>query len=387
MTKRAFVVFLFSFVLVSSVFATSIRKSDGVDFSLFLEVLDIIKKEHIFGEKIDKEKIIIEAVNGMLGSLDPHSRFLTAEEAVLDDMRTRGEFCGIGIVVMEDERGVFIDSVLEGSPAEKAGILPKDIIVCVDGDKTACFDLEDTLQKLLGTAGSLVRITIQRNFEAELSFEIKREVIELKTISFKKYNLGDRKIVVIKITQFTPNTYLGFLEAARDIKRYSPHGIIFDLRDNPGGLLCVVKDICESILGPGKIIYQEEFRRDRRETYLSRGRGMIFGKTPIALLVNKKSASASEIMTACLRDNVGSVVYGMRTFGKGSAQLPISLDSGKGTCVITVEKWLTPKGECIWGKGLIPDVVVRRRPSDVSGEFQLKSVIEKFVNTLKNSNR
>lgn len=383
MTRKLLVLLFFSFVFISDGFAFSSKEPEEIDLSLFCEVFNIIKNKHILGEKIDKETIIIGAVNGMLKSLDSHSRFQTPKEAELDNMRMRGEFCGIGIVVREDERGVFVDSVLDGSPADKVGIRSEDIIVCIDGDRLACFDIEETYQKLQGDASSALKITVERNFETEISFEVKRELIELKTVSFEKYYLSDKKIAVIKITQFSANTFWQFLQVLVDVRTWTPNGILFDLRDNPGGLLYVVRDICASIVGPNKIIYQEEFRDGKREICFSKSKIKVFEEIPLAILVNKNSASASEIMTACLRDNMGSVVFGMRTYGKGSAQIPVLLDSGKGTCVITVEKWLTPKGECIWGRGLIPDVLVRRRPYDKSGDVQLKAALEKFINQLQ----
>ena len=294
------------------------------------------------------------AIDGMLGVLDdPYSGFLGADEYKLYMDSFQGKFEGIGARVTAEDGRIVITEPLEGSPAEKAGIRPGDIILEVDGSSTAGWSVMQAGLRIRGPKESSVELLILHQDENEpVLINIVRGVIPLDSVNWEV--LGN-STAYIRIFSFTETTHRDLEDALNGIKKSGGPGIILDLRDNPGGLLSSTVAVASEFLDEGLVLYSKDGDGDRID-YKVQPSGLATD-IPLVVLVNYLSASGSEVLAAALQDHGRAVLIGTRTYGKGSVNLPTQLSDGSGL-YFTIRRWYSPHGHLIEGKGLNPDFEV-----------------------------
>lgn len=317
-------------------------------------VLQVIQK-HYFKE-IDRTKLIDGAINGIFTALDdPYSTYMQREEAENFNVSVEGGFTGIGAEVSMEDGKVTIVSPIKDTPAERAGLKPKDVLLTVDGVSLEGLNLNQAVDKIRGPRGSKVKLEVKRpGVEQVMTFEITRDKVDLETVF--PTMLGG-KIGYIEIRQFSTNTYEHFITALDGLEKQGMKGLILDVRNNPGGVLDIVEKMTSPFIQKGKPLLQVEYRDQPREVHKSKGTDQP-KPYPIAILTNKGSASASEIMASALQESAGVKIVGEHTFGKGTVQTSFPDQEDGSLIKITIAKWLTPNGNWIHQKGIEPDVPV-----------------------------
>lgn len=306
-------------------------------------------------QDVDRTKLIDGAINGMMESLgDPYSSYMGQESAAQFEESIEGSFTGIGAEVSSQDGNVVVVSPIKGSPAEKAGIRAKDVILSVNGESLQGLDLNDAVSKIRGPKGSEAKVQVQRSGSTEpMEFTIVRDDIDLETVYAE---MKDDGVGVITITQFSLNTADRFKEELTKLESQNMKGLVIDVRNNPGGVLSVVIDIAEQFVPSGEVIVQVEDKNGTRDKNESKGSAKDY---PVSVLMNKGSASASEILAGALQQSAGATLLGEHSFGKGTVQTSFDRQLGDGSLVkITIAKWLTPDGDWIHEKGIEPDINV-----------------------------
>ncbi len=328
--------------------------------------------EYVDGDKLTYQDLIHGALKGMLNSLDPHSEYM--DPSKFDELKkdTEGEFGGLGIIVeMGKDRSLTVVSPMEDSPGYRAGILPHDQIIKIDGKSTSKIDLEDAVKKLRGEAGTSINVTIRRpSTGAVKDYTLVRaniKVDSVKDINDKReFPLGDDGIGYVRIIQFGEKTSDELGAALKKLSEQHMRALIVDLRDNPGGLLEQAAQVCEKFVPRGKLIVSTEGRgTNPRSEYVAEGRGKRID-LPLVILVNGYSASASEIVAGCLQDYqpiTHAIVVGEQTFGKGSVQSILPLSDGS-ALRLTTAKYYTPSHKVIHEHGITPDIYVPMTEQD-----------------------
>ena len=353
---------------------------EQIDFSLFWEAYETLQSRFVDPEKIDTQKIIYGAIEGMVKSLeDPYTIFLSPEETKKFKEDISGRFEGIGIEIGKKDEQLQVIAPLEGTPAKTAGLKAGDKILQIDDTPTIDLSIDEAVNLIRGPKGTKVVLTIFREgLKAPKEVEITRDVIEIPSMSWELKDISENdKIAYIKIYQFSEKAGFDFAVAVREILNSPANKIVLDLRNNPGGYLEISQEIAGWFLEQGNTVVIEDFggKQDQR-IYQSQGNSRLL-QYPMAVIINEGTASASEILAGALRDNRGIKIIGEKSYGKGSIQ---ELEELKGGSVlkITVAKWLTPNGELITGKGLEPDIKIEVSPEDLNGESdpQLDKAIE-----------
>ena len=327
------------------------------------QLKEIIDEEYLFGtEDVDFDTEVIRAYMDALG--DPYSVYYTPEE--YNDLMesSRGTFCGIGVSIQQDieTMAVTVIQVFRGSPAEEAGVKPGDVIYAVDGVPVGQDDINLTVTKVRGAAGSQVKVTFYRpSINGNVDFEITRREVQVDSAVGEMLDDG---IGLIQLTSFDEITYGQFVDAYNDLAAKGMKAVIFDLRNNGGGLLSSVCDIVDAMVPDGIITYTVD-KNGARSEYWSDASDAL--NIPAVILTNENTASASEIFTAALHDYGKATVVGTTTFGKGIVQVIIPLNDGSGV-KITVSRYYTPKDVCIHGEGIQPDVEVELDPETEEDE-------------------
>lgn len=336
---------------------SSSTEDKSIDFSLFWDVWDKLEEKYIEKKKIEAKKMLYGAIKGMVSSLDdPYTFFLTPEENKRSKDDLQGKFEGIGAQLGLKDKRIIIVAPLKNSPAAKAGLRSGDYINKVDGQSTANWTLNDAVSKIRGPKKTKVVLTIERE-KKEKDYSIIRDEIKVPSVelSFEKNN-----IAYLKVNQFGDNTYDEWDQAVAEIltqnKRDSIKGIILDLRDNPGGYLEGAVYLGSEFLPKGKLIVRQESTTYGNKNYFSQRDGQL-QQFPLVILVNKGSASASEILAGALHDHNKATLVGEKTFGKGSVQEALDLKEGSGLH-LTVAKWILPNGDWINGKGIEPEIKI-----------------------------
>ncbi|BBH23941.1 peptidase S41 [Paenibacillus baekrokdamisoli] len=316
-------------------------------------VMSLIESKYF--REIDRSKIVDGAITGMMSSLgDPYSVYMEKEVAQHFSETIEGSFTGIGAGVALKDGKITIESAIKGSPAERAGILPNDVLLSVDGEKLDGISLADAVAKIRGPKGSKVKLTISREGVSQpVQLTIVRDDIDYETVYA---HLRSDGIGVIEIRQFSLNTGDRFLEELASLEKQGMKGLIIDVRGNPGGVLPVVVSIAQPFVAKGEPIVQVEDKSGHREKTLSTGGGKSY---PIAVLMNKGSASASEVLAGALKEEAHALLVGDTSFGKGTVQVSYEKVMADGSLIkMTIAKWLTPLGNWVHEKGLKPDVQV-----------------------------
>ena len=340
--------------------------------NLFGDVFERVKADYV--EKPDDAKLIEGAINGMITSLDPHSRYMN--EQAWHDMQetTHGEFGGLGIEVTMEDGLVKVVSPMDGTPAAKAGIMSGDLITSIDGDAVQGLTLEQAVNKMKGPVHTTTKLKIERKgADKPIDVSIEREIIQVKPVSFRT-NGGD--IGYIRISSFNEQTTDGLHKAVADIMKEIPQdklaGYVLDLRNNPGGLLDQAVSVSGTFLARGEVVSTRGRTSEETQRYAARSGDMTKGK-PLVVLINGGSASASEIVAGALHDHKRATLIGTRSFGKGSVQTIIPLGTGNGALALTTARYFTPSGHSIQAKGITPDIeVLQDVPPELKGRADIK---------------
>ena len=364
--KCGFLVIITAFMVVSAtvVYGDLAKNNDETykGLSLFSDVIEEINQNYV--EPVDTKELIQKAIQGMVGSLDPHSSFMPPEAFEDLQTETKGEFGGIGIVITLRDKRLTVISPIEGTPAYKAGIQAKDVIVKVEGDPTKDMMLWEAVKKLRGEPGTSVAVSIYREGAKKLlDFTLVRDVIPQESVRALTLKPG---IGYLWITNFRENTSKEVKEGLEKLEsENSPlKGLIVDLRDNPGGLLDQSVAVSDIFLKEGTIVSIKG--RDEKENKDFKAHNETEAKNyPVVLLINGGSASASEIVAGALQDNHRALVIGTKSFGKGSVQTVKPLRDGY-ALKYTIARYYTPSGKSIQAEGIQPDLVVKRRVLDES---------------------
>lgn len=350
-----------------------------VDFSLFWEVYRTLPQKYLDKTAIDGQRLLYGAISGMVRSLgDPYTAFLDPKQnqAVKDELSGSYEGVGIQIGFNKDKRLVVITPLLE-SPAEAAGLLPRDLILKIDERETFDLTLPEAVDLIRGAAGTKVKLVLQHAGEDKsYEREITREQITVKSVVVEFKEVGGNKAAIIKVSRFGETTDGEWDSAVNAVQLENARGVIVDMRNNPGGLLTSAVHLgSEFVEG---VIVKQEFADGSIKPLSADHRGELLSM-PLVVLVNDGSASASEIFAGVIIDNKRGKVVGEKTFGKGTVQDAIELKGGSGLHV-TVARWLTPKGKSINGAGIEPDIVVERTVDDISAgrDPQLDRALEEL---------
>ena len=343
---------------------------------LFGDIFERIRAQYV--EEADSKALIEAAINGMLTSLDPHSSYLSASD--FDEMReqTKGEFGGLGIEVTQEEGYVKVVAPMDGTPADKAGMLAGDFITHVNGESVLGLLLDDAVNLMRGEVGSEIILTVVREGTDEpFDVSIIRDTIKLTAV--KARLVGGT--VVLRISTFNEQTQPGLEEGILKMVAEAGgmdkvNGFVIDLRNNPGGLLNQAISVSDSFLESGEIVSTRGRSAADGERFNAVAGDLAAGK-PLVVLINGGSASASEIVAGALQDQRRSIVVGTRSFGKGSVQTLIPL-KGDGAMRLTTARYYTPSGRSIQALGVMPDIVVNQpvRPPVVEGAEAPKTAVE-----------
>ncbi|HEY9800271.1 MAG TPA: carboxyl-terminal processing protease CtpC [Leptolyngbyaceae cyanobacterium] len=312
-----------------------------------------VRKEYL-NKSYSNQQEAYKSIREMLKRLnDPYTRFMDPQEFKNMQVDTSGELTGIGITISQDEKTkqLVVIAPIEDTPAFKAGILAKDVILKIDGKSTKGMDTNQAVSLIRGSAGTPVTLTIQRNNQQK-QFRITRARIEIHPVRYSQKQTSVGKVGYIRLNQFSANASKEMLEAIRNLERQQVAGYILDLRGNPGGLLFSSVEIARMWMDKGTIVSTVD-RQGMREREVANGRALT--DKPLVILVDKGSASASEILSGALQDNKRAVLVGTQTFGKGLVQSVRPLDDGSGLAV-TIAKYLTPSNRDINKHGIDPDV-------------------------------
>jgi carboxyl-terminal processing protease len=314
-----------------------------------------IRSEYLNRNYTNQEEAY-KAIREMLKKLeDPYTRFMDPQEFKNMQIDTSGELTGVGIQLAQDEetKKLMVISPIEDTPAFKAGVLAKDIIVKIDGKSTEGMDVNEAVKLIRGEPGTSVNLTIQRGAK-QIDYRLTRARIEIHPVRFESKNSQNGKIGYIRLTQFSANASDEMRNAIKELEQQQVTGYILDLRSNPGGLLHSSIEIARMWIDEGAIVSTVD-RRGEADRQVANKRALT--NKPLVVLVDGGSASASEILSGALQDDKRATLVGTQTFGKGLVQSVRGLDDGSGLAV-TIAKYLTPSGRDINKQGISPDVVV-----------------------------
>ncbi|MEH7355290.1 S41 family peptidase [Neobacillus drentensis] len=332
-------------------------EADTEDLDKVEQAYDLILSRYV--EKVDQEKLVEGAIQGMLSVLkDPYSVYMDKETAQQFTQTLESSFEGIGAEVGMVDGKIVIVSPFKNSPAEKAGIKPNDQILKVDGKSVDGLDLNKATLKIRGKKGTSVNLEIARKgLKDPLSIDVKRDEIPLETVHGSIKKQDGKKIGYIEITSFSKETAIDFKKELKAQENDDIKGLIIDVRGNPGGLLDSVGEILKEFVPKDKPYVQTEERNGGKRRFFS----TISEKKDyrVLVLVNKGSASASEILAGSLKEAAGYQIVGETTFGKGTVQQAMPMGDGS-NIKLTLAKWLTPDGNWIHKKGIKPDVAIHQ---------------------------
>ena len=327
--------------------------------SVMMRVLYLIRKDYVDADKISYKDLVYNALHGMVRSLDPFSDFMSPDQYRNMMETTEGEFGGLGVIVSAEEDTLTIIAPIDGTPGSRAGLQAGDQIVKIQGKNVAGMKLGDAVKLMRGKPGTMVTITVHRpSTGVTKDYTIERAIIPVHSVKDTKV-LPGTSIGYVRVTQFAEPTAGEFQTALKDLSAKNIDALVIDLRNNPGGLLPTVVEMCSYFLEPGKLIVSTEGRRpSQKHEFRTRKRGYHFKNCPIAILINGGSASASEIMSGCLKDWGRAVLIGEKSFGKGSVQNIIPLPDGS-ALRLTTAMYYTPSRRRIHRHGIEPDIKVK----------------------------
>jgi len=340
------------------------KEQEPADFSLFWQVWDRVTSSHL-QRPLNGQDLVYGAISGMVSGIgDPYTMFLTPEEKELLDSGLNGRYEGIGVELANRDDRLVIIAPLDGSPAKKAGVLAGDVILEIEGVSTVGTSISEAVSTIRGKAGTTVTLVLQHNSDQPRSVSIVRSKITAPSISWRSLEEG---IVYVRVSRFGLDTTREWEELPGQFSKVGviPEVMVLDLRGNPGGYLQGAVDLASSFFRKG-VVVTEDRGDGKLKHYNASGSGKPdFYTSQVVVLIDRGSASSSEILAAALQYHVDAILVGEKTFGKGTIQEAITLDKGAGLH-ITVAKWLTPDGQWVDGKGLTPDYEIARSSEDLS---------------------
>jgi carboxyl-terminal processing protease len=350
---------------------------------LFAEVLERVKQDYV--EPVDDAVLMESAIRGMVSDLDPHSQFLDASEYRDIRISTTGAYTGVGVEVDEDNGAVTVVAPIAGSPAARSGIRSGDQIIAVDGTAVEAGHLQETIGRLRGRAGSRVTLTVLRD-EAAIDYSMRRQLIRMTSVHGE---LLGPSYGYVRVSQFTDNTAREIINTIDELQRQSNgllDGLVLDLRNNPGGVLDAAVNVTDLFLDSGVIVTADGRTEESRFSRSAHGGDVLDGAN-LVVLVNKGSASASEIVAGALQDHGRALVLGTSTFGKGLVQTVMPLSRGR-AIKLTTSRYYTPSGDSIHDVGITPDIRIEDTPGypdlslaigvDREADSQLAEAIEQL---------
>jgi len=320
---------------------------------LFAEVMKRVKSDYV--ESIDDSELLESAIRGMVSDLDPHSQYLDADEYRDIRISTTGSYTGIGIEVTEVDGDIHVITPIAGSPAARAGIRSGDQVIAVDGIMVDADHLQDTIGQMRGRRGSSITITVLRADET-IDHEMRREIIRVASVHYE--TLGP-SYGYVRLSQFSESTARDLSDAISEMQDEQGgmlDGLVLDLRNNPGGVLDAAIDVSDLFLNTGVIVTADGRTSESRFIRAAHD-GDVLDGADIVVLVNKGSASASEIVAGALQDHNRASVLGTPTFGKGLVQTVMPLSMGR-AIKLTTSRYFTPSGDSIHEVGITPDIFV-----------------------------
>ncbi|AHC13502.1 S41 family peptidase [Salinispira pacifica] len=359
----------------------------------FRQVFDFVQDNYV--EEVDPDVLIEGAMKGMFESLDdPYSAYLDTEDMRSLTDTTSGEFGGVGLYINkvrpdEDrpqlQEWVEVVSPIEGTPAYRAGMRPRDLIIEIEGESTIEMSIDEVVDRLRGEPGSVVEITILRNMKNELNIELERAIIEIPTV---RHAAIDDDIAYLRIIQFTPRTAEKVEEALRELKESGHREFILDLRTNPGGLLTSAVDTADLFFDDGLVVGTAGRVAGENQAFYARQGTVLDDTSKLIVVINEGTASAAEILAGALRDRDRAVVVGTTSYGKGSVQQVRSL--GDGGFRLTMARYYTPDETFIDKVGIEPDITVEEpelteKESEDLITIQQEDRIQEFLNQAGNN--
>ncbi|MFZ2961097.1 MAG: S41 family peptidase [Candidatus Ozemobacteraceae bacterium] len=387
MTKRLLVriclplaaVFAILVLIVGPAAATSTNITYFKSLDLIRKVMEVVKSDFV-EENIDEQKLVYGAIEGMLKTLDdPYTRFMEPKSFKEMQTETQGEFGGLGIVIGIKNKFLTVISPIEDTPAFRAGIKSGDMILKIDGKDVTDIALHDAVKLLRGPEGTKVTINVAREGEkAPKDYTLVREVIKIPSV---KYWVVKPNIGYIRLTQFIQTSSEDLEKAMIALEKEKVTSIVLDLRNNPGGLLTAAVEVCRKFLPKGDIV-SIKGRDGEKNTYSSFFQS--HPVLPLIVLINEGSASASEIVAGCIRDNKRGLLVGKKSFGKGSVQTVISLNDGS-ALALTTALYYSPNGFNIHKKGINPDIEVELPKLTEADRVEITKAMEEEEKQQKNA--
>jgi carboxyl-terminal processing protease len=347
--------------------------TDYQQLDKFSQVMDAVRRSYV--EEVSDEELIEGALSGMLSNLDPHSTYLNKEMFKQMQADTSGEFGGLGIEIVAAEGGIRVVAPIEDTPAYKAGIEAGDLIIKIAGQLAKDMTLPEAVKMMRGKPGSSLNLTIFRESEAQpIEMKIRRAVIKVKSV---KSDLLAPGYAYLRVAQFQERTSEQLRDQLAELRKRSGggfHGVILDLRNNPGGLLDQAVEVSDLFLNAGGIVSTKS--RVGRSMTFEAEKGDLLNGLPLVVLINGGSASASEIVSGALQDNKRAVLMGTKTFGKGSVQRIVPLNDGT-AFKLTTSLYYTPSGRSIQATGIEPDIEVEQVSIKVEEDKQRMRITER----------
>ena len=350
-----------SVVVASLIFALPTTAQESADplplplneVRMFTQALDHIRRAYV--EEIDDETLLEYAIQGMLSGLDPHSAYMAGNEFESLQDTTTGQFGGLGVEVSRRDGYILVVAPIDGSPADRAGVLAGDLIIEIDNKPIREMQPDDAAKMMRGEPGSQVSITIAREGEEPFDLTLTREIIEISSVRSRMLEPG---YAYLRIAQFRGNTGEEFAEELQELLNQEADlkGLVLDLRNNPGGVLQASVSVVDAFIDSGDIVSTKGRLEDSRSSY-SASMQTIAPETPLVVLINNGSASASEIVAGALQDHGRALIMGTDSFGKGSVQTVLPLAEDK-AIKLTTSLYYTPSGRSIQAQGIIPDIEV-----------------------------
>ena len=350
-----------SVVVASLLFALPTTAQESADplplplneVRMFTQALDHIRRAYV--EEIDDETLLEYAIQGMLSGLDPHSAYMAGNEFESLQDTTTGQFGGLGVEVSRRDGYILVVAPIDGSPADRAGVLAGDLIIEIDNKPIREMQPDDAAKMMRGVPGSQVSITIAREGEEPFDLTLTREIIEISSVRSRMLEPG---YAYLRIAQFRGNTGEEFAEELQELLNQEADlkGLVLDLRNNPGGVLQASVSVVDAFIDSGDIVSTKGRLEDSRSSY-SASMQTIAPETPLVVLINNGSASASEIVAGALQDHGRALIMGTDSFGKGSVQTVLPLAADK-AIKLTTSLYYTPSGRSIQAQGIIPDIEV-----------------------------
>lgn len=348
------------------------------ELELLTEVYGRIKRDYV--DQVADEKLFMAAIRGMLSALDAHSSYLDEQE--LEKLRegTRGEFGGIGLELSSDNGFVQVVAPIDDTPASKAGLKSGDIITRVNGESVRGVGITELVNRLRGSPGTQVSLTVVREEAGKpLTFELQRDIIKIDSVRSRTLTPG---YGYVRISQFQERTAPELHQALDKLLEQSGEnalrGLVLDLRNNPGGVLHAAISVADAFLEDGLIVYTKGRAKDSRMEFEANDKDRIAG-TPLVILINRGSASGSEIVAGSLQDRERAIIMGQTSFGKGSVQSVVPL--GGPALKLTTARYYTPSGRSIHNKGVTPDIAVEQlrladsQENEISKQAELKGLV------------